>query len=398
MMVKNEVGKTGKLLLGMIMLLAACCCAAFELKDGTYLNNVKFQKVSRKGLVFSHDDGVVTLKPEDLPEAERATYAAEIKEYQRLARQHKENQTNKANRIKAENAKRAAELKKIQAQRQKKLDDEIKRVARIKGKARYERALKLLRESQMTRGGKKLNYSALIKIINDSKNEAIHNPKIKDVRKVAYILILRVYIFKIVDRVDAAKTPWLRNDLTIKVENMRNKLWRLMRSLDVTDQVICAEFFKHNTFVSGGTYKIDPPIKPLWQHGDSQQAEIDVNNKVWTEYKCLDISSSDTWEFCKYLVAPSREFGSFVKEYIKQEETMLKELLAQSYLKMEDVDKAEVDKHLMLKKCAAMFYGRKVELKCKKCSGYSINGVDECRECSRYGIMLWKDYTSQTDI
>lgn len=396
------ISRWGKTLSGVFVVLAACCCAAFELKDGTYLNNVKFQKVSRKGLIFSHDDGVVTLKPEDLPEAEKATYAAEIKEYQRLARQHKENQSSKANRKKAENAKRAAELKKIQAQRQKKLDAEIKRVARVKGNARYERALKLLLEYQTSKGGKKLNYSALIKIINDCKNEAIHNPKVKDVSKVAYILILRVYIFKIAVLLDKEKNPWKVDDLKTKVVNMKDKLWRLMRSLDATDQVVCAEFFKHNIFLDTGDGKIDPPIEPLCKKELLPGVNIQEENGLWAKYSFVDNSPDDVDEFLKYLVTGERKIGAFTRGYIKEERTALNELLKKSFLTMKDVDGAAVDKQAALSKCIQMFIGkgkrRKLHLKCQTCVGSSIDGSKQCRDCSRYGIMLWKDYTSQTDI
>ena len=385
-----------KVLLGAFIAVAACCCGAFELKDGTFLRNAEFKKVSRRGLIFSHSDGLSALKPEDLLESEQIKYADQIKEYQQLKRKHKIAQEIKARTAEEDAKKQAEEFKKEKAASQKEFNLDVAKVSRIKGKARYEKALLLLKKSKMTKMGQHLDYTALEKVINASKKAAIQNPRVKDVRKVAYILILRVYIFKIADRIDAAKTAWEISDFKIKVENMRDKLWRLMRSLDATDQVICAEFFKHKTFVSGGTYKIDPPIKPLWQHGDSQQAEIDVNNTVWTEYRCLDISSSDKWEFCKYLVAPSREFGPFVKSYIKQEDARLNELLEKSYLTMKDVDEASVDRHDVLRKCVQPFLTNKLSLKCRGCSGFSINGT-KCRDCSRYGIMLWNDYTFKTD-
>jgi len=401
-----------KVLLGAFIAVAACCCGAFELKDGTFLRNAEFKKVSRRGLIFSHSDGLSALKPEDLLESEQIKYADQIKEYQQLKRRHKIAQEIKARNAEEDAKRQAEQFKKEKAASQKEFNLDVAKVSRVKGKARYEKALLLLKKSKMTKMGQHLDYTALEKVINDSKKAAIQNPRVKDVRKVAYILILRVYIFKIADRIDAAKTAWEISDFKIKVENMRDKLWRLMRSLDATDQVICAEFFKHKIFVSGGEYTISPPVKALWEKEDNskerttgwfgssysfKQPRIDVANGMWVKYECPDICTWDTWEFIKYLVKPSREFGPFVKRYIKQEDARLNELLEKSYLTMKDVDEASVDRNDVLRKCVQPFLTNKLSLKCGGCLGFSINGTKECRDCSRYGIMLWNDYTSKTD-
>ena len=383
-----------KVLLGAFIAVAACCCGAFELKDGTFLRNAEFKKVSRLGLIFSHSDGVSALKPEDLLESEQIKYADQIKEYQQLKRKHKIAQEIKARNAEEDAKKQAEEFKKEKAASQKKFNLAVAKVSRIKGKARYEKALLLLKKSKMTKMGQHLDYTALEKVINASKKAAIQNPRVKDVRKVAYILLLRVCIFKIADRIDEAKDAWEINDLKIKIENMRDKLWRLMRSLDATDQVICAEFFKQKAFVGPGSYKLEPPLKPLWQKGD---VDSGMNGtEMWTEFVCTE--QNDTNEFCKYYaVKPTRELGMFVKKYNKNEQESLEELLAKSYLTMKDVDEASVDTYQALCKLVFVFIRKKLQLKCNACGGNSYKQINECRDCSRYGIMLWNDYTSKTD-
>ena len=429
-------GKSSKILSGAVMAALAWHCGAFELNhtdsEGRriYLSNPEFRRVIHRGLVFQHDDGTIVVKPEQLHEREQFEYSEQIKEYRILVREYK-------SKLEISSRKDAEQKRQNEIEHKKKIEIysrefevKVAEISKMK-EYRFEEALRLKKKyyEHSDAWKKELDFSGLDQIIKECRKAGIKDTKIKDVPKMAYALILRIYMFKIADRVDKmANTPQRYDELTTRVRNMQDKLWRVVRTMDITDQVIFAKIcLEHDTFVSGNaTYPIEPPIRPLWQQSDSKISQkfiagyfsglrtetiissygiylrltsgeiVSGDNGLWNKYRAKDISSSDMWEFLKYLIKPQRGYGAFVLKYLKEERQMVADMLRESFLSDQDIKKIKVLKRDVIEECIWEFIRRRLWLKCPECWGTSIDRFSECRTCCQYGILLWRDYNIQT--
>ena len=77
-------------LLVMLLFAAAFSFEAADIKtvDGGVYNDVRIIQISKKGLVFRHKHGIVTLAPEKLSPADQNTYSSQIARYEALKKKY----------------------------------------------------------------------------------------------------------------------------------------------------------------------------------------------------------------------------------------------------------------------------------------------------------------------